>query len=121
MTVALPHSGHRDPGIGAGCVDEGAGACRMPMACSGWPVRIQHAQHRVAVHDQTRQVRHGRGPDLLPLLPVRQSGHDCHEVAQRLGVVQELAQLYADPGRIEHAHVEREDAHEAVQRPRVVA
>ncbi len=41
--------------------------------------------------------------------------------ARRLGVVEQLAQFHADPAPIDHAHVQREQPHEAVERTRVPA
>src|SRR5690606_41934733 len=41
--------------------------------------------------------------------------------SERLGVVEQLAQLHADPGRVHDAHVEREQARKAVERTRIVA
>ena len=66
---------------------------------------------------QPREVRHCRRPVLLAALP----GNEGHEIAERLGVVQELPQLHADPRGIHDAHVEREDPRESVQRARVMA
>ena len=80
-------------------------------------VLVQYPEHGVAVHDQARDVGHGRGPVLL----LAGTGHAGHEVAQRLGVVGQLPELHADPGRVEHAHVEREQTRQAVQGARVVA
>src|SRR5207302_203709 len=45
----------------------------------------------------------------------------AEEVAERLGKIEQLAQLHADPRRVEHAHVERQDLAQAVERPRVFA
>ena len=73
------------------------------------------------MNDQARQIGHGRGPGLLAPLAVRQTRHKGHEVAQRLGVVEQLAQLHADPGRVDHPHVERQQPGQAVERARVVA
>src|SRR6266705_885932 len=57
---------------------------------------VQHAEAGIAVDDEGGHVGHGGGPVLLALL----AGHPGHEVAEGLGVVQELAQLHADPGRV---------------------
>ena len=52
---------------------------------------------------------------------LRLAGHEGHEVAERLGEVEQLAQLHADPRRVDHAHVEREELAQPVERARVVA
>jgi hypothetical protein len=35
IIVALPHSGQRAPAIGAACVEDDSGTCRMPISRSG--------------------------------------------------------------------------------------
>ena len=54
-------------------------------------------------------------------LLLARSGDESHEVAERLGVVEQLPQLHADPCRVEDAHVEREQLRQPVQRARVVS
>src|SRR2546428_6091174 len=66
---------------------------------------VQDAEHRVAVDDEARDVRHRRGPGLL----LARTRRERHEVAERFGVVQQLAQFHSDPRRIDDAHVERQD------------
>lgn len=49
ITVALPHSGQREPAIGAACVLCESGICRMPISCSGYPsslLSVGHARHK---------------------------------------------------------------------------
>ena len=78
---------------------------------------VKHAEHGVAVDDQRGQVGDGGRPVLL----TAGAGHEGHEVAQGFRIVDELAQLHADPGRVHDAHVEGQDARQAVQGARVVA
>ena len=42
-------------------------------------------------------------------------------MAQRFGVVEQLAQFHADPGRVDHPHVQRQQPRQPVERARVVA
>src|SRR5712691_10426401 len=49
---------------------------------------VEDAEHGVAVDDEARDVRHRRGPVLLPARARRER----HEIAERFGVVQQLAQ-----------------------------
>src|SRR5205823_1022545 len=72
---------------------------------------VEDAQHRVAVDDEAREVRHRRGKILLTAL----ARDERHEIAERLGVVEQLPQLHADPRRIDDTHVEREDAGQPVE------
>src|SRR4051812_41417019 len=58
---------------------------------------VEDAEHGVAVHDEPRQIRDGRRIGLL----LAAAGDEGHEVAERLGEIEELAQLHADPCRIE--------------------
>ena len=78
---------------------------------------VEHAEHGVAVDDETRDVG-DRGREGLLFARTR---HEGHEVAQGFGIIEEFAQFHADPGRVHDSHVERQDAGEAVERPRVVA
>src|SRR5260221_10714891 len=45
---------------------------------------VEHAQHRVAMDHEAREVGDGRGPVLLAAL----AGDERHEIAERLGVVE---------------------------------
>ena len=80
-------------------------------------VLVEDAEHRVAVDDQLREVGNGRGVVGL----AAGAGDEGHEVAERFGVVEQLPQLHADPRRVEHAHVERQQLGQAVERAGVVA
>ena len=82
---------------------------------------VQDAQHRVAVNDQPRHIGHRARPDLLAPLARRQARHRRHEVAQRLADAQHLAQLHADPARIDDAHVQRQQPRQPVEGARIVA
>src|SRR3954469_7994504 len=79
-------------------------------------ILVEDAEHRVTVHDEPREVGDGRRIGLL----LAAAGHERHEVAERLGEVEQLPQLHADPRRIEHAHVEREYLAQPVERPRIL-
>src|SRR6185503_15603831 len=78
---------------------------------------VEHAEHSVAVDDEASAIGEGAGKILLPLL----SRHARHEVAKGLSVVEQFPQLHADPRRVNHAHVEREQLAEPVERSRVFA
>src|SRR6266850_2548170 len=80
-------------------------------------VFVEDAEHGVAVQHQPRHVGNRRGEGLL----LAAAGDEGHEVAERLGKIEQLAQLHADPRRVEHAHVERQDLAQAVERARVFA
>mmetsp|Transcript_6986 Transcript_6986/g.29667 ORF Transcript_6986/g.29667 Transcript_6986/m.29667 type:complete len:469 (+) Transcript_6986:195-1601(+) len=81
---------------------------------------VEDAEHRVAVDHQPRHVGHGGRPDLLAALDA-QAGDRRHEMAQRLAHIEQLAQLHRDPAGVHHAHVERQQARQAVERLGVVA
>jgi len=63
---------------------------------------VEDAEHGVAMDDQVGDVGDGRRIGLL----LARTGNEGHEVAKRLRVVEQLAQLHADPGWIEDTHVE---------------
>ena len=66
---------------------------------------IQDAKHRITVNDQAGNVGYGGWPGLLATFFVGQARNKRHKVAQRLGIVEQLAQLHANPGRINHPHI----------------
>ena len=78
---------------------------------------IKDAEHAVAVDDQIGDVSHGRRVGLL----LARTGYEGHEIAERLGVVNQLAQFHADPGRVKNAHVERQQLGQTIEGTRVIA
>ena len=66
---------------------------------------------------ELRDIRHRARPVAL-LLATR---HPRHEITERLGIAQQLAQLHANPRRIDDAHVERQQLAQTVQRSRITA
>jgi hypothetical protein len=65
-------------------------------------VLIQDAEHRVTVDDQFGDIGNRRGV----AFHLDAAGHARHEIAERFAEVEQLAQLHADPGRVDDAHVQ---------------
>ena len=63
---------------------------------------VEDAEHGVAVDDELRHVGNGGGI----AFHLDATRHARHEIAQRFAEVEQLAQLHADPCRVDHAHVE---------------
>src|SRR5229473_5718903 len=104
------HALHLRRGAGGGRAQHAHGLHRVAFL-------VENAEHGVAVDDEPRDVRHGRRPVLL----FARTGCERHKVAERFGVVQQLAQFHPDPRRVHHAHIERQDLAQAIQRARVFA
>ena len=80
-------------------------------------VVLEHAEHLVAVDQEPRDVGDGRGLDRLLL----GAGLAGEEVALGLGEILEAAELLADPGGVDDAHVEAERLRQPVELQRVSA
>ena len=75
------------------------------------PVFGKDAKHRIPVNDEACDLGHRRW---VIFLAVR-TRHTRQEVASRLGIIQQLAQLHSNPGRVNNAHIQAQQLAQAVE------
>ncbi len=78
---------------------------------------VEDAKHGIAVDDQTGDVGDCGRVSLL----FARTGDESHEIAEGFRIIEQFPELHANPGRIENAHVKRQQFAEAVEGAWVIA